>query len=557
MRNMKYHSIRSRTLGILLLAGLVPFTLNAQQEEVRVVKPYSPTLSGAEKIELLPSLDEEIEYDMPEFSYQLFPKRYDSKFRAEPITAARMVKMPLKKLYKSQLTVGMGNYLTPLAELNISQLRSRNGTFGLNLKHHSMNGQLKLDNDLKASAGFNENQGEIYGSRFLKKSVFDYYAGAGYNSYVHYGVDPSLDTVLAREDAVHPYFTAEGGLGLHSMHADSFHFNYDAALEYHFFTHQFDQMEHAAKLGFDFNKQLRIVDIAGDLGGAYYGHYQDWDTVMANHVMFWLNPHVAKSSPEWRFTAGVNLHGEVRDGVFTPHFYPKATFQFNMVRQVIVPYFGVDGFLESNNFRKTVEENPYIVPGLSLRPTNHKLIAYAGLKGRISGAFAYNLKGSYSIIDDQYFFVNDTSDVLMNQFRAVYDDITLVNLHAEFSIRPNDSWKLFLKGNYYSYTLVREDHPWNKPAYDISFLARYNMQDKILVNIGVSAIGARYYEDFNPAVEETLPLTIDANLGIEYRYSTLLSFWARFNNLATQKYYLYHNYPSFRFRAMLGFTYAL
>ena len=77
----------------------------------------------------------------PEFTYQLFPKRYDSQFRVEPIQAARMVKMPLKKLYKSQLTLGMGNYLTPLAELNMNQLRSRNGTFGVNLKHHSMNGQ--------------------------------------------------------------------------------------------------------------------------------------------------------------------------------------------------------------------------------------------------------------------------------------------------------------------------------------------------------------------------------------------------------------------------------
>ncbi|MEN8230136.1 MAG: hypothetical protein ABFS38_18385 [Bacteroidota bacterium] len=554
---MKEIKTGSRILLALFIASVFPNVLEGQQEEVRVVKPYSPTLSGAEKIELLPSLEEEIEYELPEFSYQLFPKRYESKYRVEPIKAARMVKMPLNKLYKSQVTLGMGNYLTPLAELNINQLRSRNGTFGLHLKHHSMNGKLKLENDLKAPAGFNENQAELYGSRFLKRAVLDYNMGASYNSYVHYGVDPTLDTVLAKEDAIHPYFTAEGGLGLHSMHADSFHFNYDASLDYYFFTHQFDQMEHGAEGKFSFNKRLTVVDIAGDVGGAFYGHYPDWDTVMGNHVMFWFNPQVAKSSAEWRFTAGVNAYGEIRDGLFTPHFYPKASFQFNIVREVIVPYFGVDGYLESNNFRKTVEENPYVVPGLSLRPTSHKLIGYVGLKGRFSDAVAYNLKGSYSIIDDQYFFVNDNSDPLMNQFTVVYDDITLLNLHGELSVRPTDSWKLFLKGNYYSYTLVREDQPWNKPTFDMSLLARYNMSDKILVNMGISAIGARYYENFNPALEETLPLTIDANLGLEYRYTKLLSFWARFNNLAAQKYYLYHNYPSYRFRAMLGLTYAL
>lgn len=554
---MKEIKISSRILLALFVASVFPIMLEGQQEEVRVVKPYSPTLSGAQKIELLPSLEEEIEYDLPEFSYQLFPKRYDSKYRVEPINAARMVKMPLNKLYKSQLTLGMGNYLTPLAELNINQLRSRNGTFGLTLKHHSMNGKVKLENDLKAPAGFNENQAEIYGSRFMKKAVLDYNVGASYNSYVHYGVDPTLDTVLTREDAVHPYFTAEGGLGLHSMHADSFHFNYDASLDYYFFTHQFDQMEHGAEGKFTFNKRLSVVDIAGDAGGAFYGHYPDWDTVMGTHSMFWLNPHVAKSSAEWKFTAGVNAYGEVRDGVFTPHFYPKASFQFNIVKEVIVPYFGVDGYLESNNFRKTVEENPYVVPGLSILPTSHKLIGYAGLKGRFSDAVAYNFKGSYSIIDDQYFFVNDNSDPLMNQFTVVYDDITLLNLHGEFSVRPTDSWKILLQGNYYNYTMVREDQPWNKPAFDLSLLARYNMGDKILVNVGITAIGSRYYENFNPTLEETLPLIIDANLGLEYRYSKLLSFWARFNNLAAQKYYLYNNYPSYRFRAMLGLTYAL
>lgn len=553
----RYFRMKLNVVWLMGIVLLFPQLLRGQQEEVRVVKPYTPTLSGAEKIQLLPNLKGEVEFDIPEFEYHLYPKRYESEFRTTPIQAARMVKMPLQKLYKSELTLGMGNYLTPLAELTINQLRSRNGTFGLNIRHHSMNGKVKLENELKAPAGFNENKFQIYGSRFMKNSVFKYLAGASYNSYVHYGVEPELDTVLDRKDAVEPYFIAEGGLGMHSMHADSFHFNYDAGLDYYYFTHDFEEVEHGAKLDFSFDKSLRVVDIAGEVGAAYYGHYPDWDSVLANHTMFWLNPHVAKSSPEWRFTAGVNLYGEVQDGIFTAHFYPKASFQFNIVREVIVPYFGVDGYLESNNYRSMVEENPYVVPGLSVRPTSHKLIGYAGLKGRITDAFVYNIRGSYSIIDDQYFFVNDTSSLLRNQFTAVYDDITLLRLHGEFSIRPADSWKIFLKGNYYSYTLVREEHPWNKPSFDISLQARYNMSDKILVNMGIYTIGSRYYENFTSSSEETLPLTVDANLGIEYRYTKLLSFWIRFNNLAAQKYYLYANYPAYRFRVMLGLRYAL
>jgi len=550
--------IFSKRSGVWMVICLLPLAMMGQQKEVRVVKPYSPTLSGAEKIELLPSMDETIEFDIPSITYELYPKRYESQFRVEPIMAARMVKMPLQRLYKSQLTLGFGNYLTPLAELNINQLRSRNGTFGVHLKHHSMNGKVKLDNELKAPAGFNENELDVYGSRFLKNSVFEYGLGASYNSYVHYGVNPELDTILEREDAVNPYFMAEGKLGLHSMHADSFHINYKASLEYHYFTHEFDQAEHGGKAEINFDKKLRVLDIAGELGGVWLGHYPDWDTLVGNQTIFWFNPSVSKGTSQWRFTAGVNFYGEVNNELFTPHLYPRAMFQFHMVKEIIIPYFGVDGYLETNSYRRVVEENPYIVPSLAVRPTNNKMIGYLGLKGHISDAVSYNLRASYSIIDDAHFYVNDNSDPLMNQFTVVYDDVTLGTLHGELTVQPGDSWKVYLKGNYYSYiTMVSEDRPWNKPEFDISLQARYNMGDKIILNAGIYTIGSRYFENYNLALEETLPLTFDLNLGMEYRYSKLLSFWIRFNNMTGQSYYLYNQYPSYKFRVMLGFNYAL
>jgi hypothetical protein len=568
-----------RYTGILLTAMVFSMSAWGQQSEVRVVKPYTPTLSDAEKIQLLPNLEEEIPFTPPQFTYQLYPKRYESEFKVVPIKSARMVKPALNRLYKSELTLGFGNYLTPLAELNINQLRSRNGTFGLALRHHSMNGKMKLNDNLKVPAGFSESNLKVYGDRFIKKSVFDYKVGTGYNTYVQYGVDTTEVTEeIDRDSLKQAYFLAEASIGLHSAHADSFHFNYNVGLDYYYFTHQFTETEHGARLNFDFSKRLRVLDIAGDVGGAFYGHSPDWDQTIGNYTMVWINPYIAKSEADWRFTAGFNTYmsfaSDSSAGDIQPfHFYPKASFEFNVVNEVIVPYFGVDGFLESNNYRKIVEENPYVVPTLSVKPTSHKLIAYAGIKGRVTGAFTYNLKGSYSIIDNQYFFVNDTSQVLKNQFSVVYSDITLLKLHGEISVRPSDSWKIFLKANYYNYALSTmkmadgtsrnlrdDDHAWNKPTFDVSLQARYNMGDKIIVTMGIYTIGKRYYEDFiwqDDGSEPTLPLDVDANLGIEYRFTKMLSFWARLNNIAAQRYYLYNQYPSFRFRGMVGFTYAL
>ena len=48
----------------------------------------------------------------------------------------------------------------------------------------------------------------------------------------------------------------------------------------------------------------------------------------------------------------------------------------------------------------------------------------------------------------------------------------------------------------------------------------------------------------------------DFNLGIEYRYTKMLSFFAKFNNIANMRYYRWERYPSQRFNLMIGLTFV-
>lgn len=537
---------------------LISSILVAQQEEVRVVKPYTPTLSGAEKIQLLPEIGDSVSYEQPDFDYLIFPKRFETDYRVTPIRPARMVKPQLDKLYKSELKLGGGNYLTPLAELRINQVRNSGGTFGVLLKHHSMNGKVRLDNDEKVEGGFNENTLEVYGKQFGRRTIFEYNAGAAYDTYVHYGVDTAFSDTVTRSEMTHPFFNAHASVGFQSARPDSFHLQYDGALEYNYFTHDFDQMEHGVVLDGYIDQMIGDFRIGSELGMSYFGHQESWDTLLTNHFIIKVNPYISKSSAEWSFSAGLNTYTEIQNGEVIPHFYVQGKFSFNIVEEVLVPYFGVDGYQESNNYMKIVGENPYSVPGLVVRPTNHRIYAYAGLKGKVTDYLAWNVRGSYSAVDDQYFFVTDTTNELHNQFAVRYDDMTLLNVYGELNIAPTASMRVFLKGNYYNYQTSREEYAWYRPDFDASLQARYNLGDKILADAGLFVIGPRYY----PSVTEggdpgKLPATVDLNLGLEYRYTKLLSFWAKFNNMTAQPYYMWNNYPSYRFRVMLGFTYGL
>lgn len=544
--------------ALILATGILSASLlYGQQEEVKVVKPYTPTLTGAEKIQLLPRVGDSITYEQPEFEYSIYSKRFETDYRVMPIKPAKMVKPELDKLYKSELKLGAGNYLTPLAELRIHQVRASKGTAGFHFRHHSMNGKLKID-EKELEAGFNENQLGFYGKRFRNRSTFEYGAGLAYDSYIHYGVDTAYTDTVTEDNMLYPFINGHAVLGIQSAHPDSSHVNYSGKVRYDFFSHNFDQMEHGVVSDFTLDREIKDFRIGGDLGLSYFGHQADWDTLLTNQFIVKFNPYISRQSSEWRFLAGINSYTEIRNGEVLPHFYVHGQFSFNIVKEVLVPYLGIDGYQESNNYRKIVGENPYIVPDLVVTPTSHRFIAYAGLKGKFTDNLAWNIRGSYSAVEDQYFFTTDTSNILNNQFKVIYDDMTVANVYAELNIAPLSSLNVFLKGNYYYYDLSREAHAWYKPDFTASLEARYNLGDKILLNGRFNLIGPRYYpaltEGGDPGLLET---TIDLNLGAEYRYTKLLSFWMKFNNLTAQPYYAWYNYPSYRFRFMAGFTYAL
>ncbi len=550
---MKISRSISTLILIFLFAGIY-----AQQEEVRVVKPYTPTLSGAEKIQLMPGIEDTVSYNRSVLEYSIFSKRYETDFSVTPIEAATMVKQPLEKLYKSQLKLGMGNYFTPLAELRINQVRSSKGNFGVLARHHSMNGKIPLANDQKVFAGFSENQLEFTGKKYGSSRILTYNVGANYNTYLHYGVDTVYADSVSKETMTHPFMDAHAGIRLQSARPDSLHLDYDGTFNYHFFTHDFDQMEHSAVLDMNLEQPVRDFRIGGDVGLRYSGHPGAWDTLFSNQFIIKLNPYISKATSEWMFRAGLNTYTEIRDGKAIPHFYLRGKFSFNIVKEILVPYFGVDGYQETNEYRKIIGENPYIVPGLSVLPTSHKMFIYAGLKGKFTDNMAWNITGSFSAIDDQYFYVTDTTQYFENQFTVLYDDYTLINIHGELNILPMSSLQILLKGNYNYYQMTRQAHPWYQPEFDASLHAKYNLGDKILADASLFMIGPRYYPSLgsngNPHMLKT---SIDLNLGVEYRYTKLLSFWVRFDNITAQQYYLWYNYPSYRFRFMAGFTYGL
>jgi len=221
-----------------------------------------------------------------------------------------------------------------------------------------------------------------------------------------------------------------------------------------------------------------------------------------------------------------------------------------------------------------IGQNPFLFPDstfFKIPNTDYALIAKAGLTGSTGIEGNYQVSSSYSVVNDMLFFANQiVMDGIVplrrgNFFKPFTDDVEVLNVHGEISGKIAGFLSFNAETNYYRYTLS-EDFAWNKPAWDASVGLKYNLKDKIIAGMDVNALGERKLlvttEDisvagFTPKPPITMPAHFNINLSAEYRYTKILSFWLKLNNISFSRYYEWAFYPSHRFMGMIGFTYSL
>lgn len=552
-------SIIKRATGIILLL-MILFTGFSQErikKEVRVVQPYDPKLSDAFKINLLPSIEDTVQLS-PDFVYETAPRPYSSEYSVKPIKAARLLADPLTRLYGSYLKLGIGNYLTPLAELSINKKRSKDYSLGVYARHISSNGKVKLKNDEKVFAGYGNNELDLYGKRIYDNSVFSISTGINDQSIYYYGYDPAIgDTILEKENIKQNFLNLNVQLGYHSSYVDSGHLNYNIQVKYNYFADKFSYTENNVLAYGEFSVFRENTLLGIDLS---YNYIDETGIVAARkNDIIQVSPWFKKKTGEWDLKGGLDILFDVVNDEISTHFYPHARLQFNVAEHIFNAYFSISGKLEVNNFQKIAWENPFIKSGLQVKNSNHKLNIYGGFIGNISTSLSYGLRVTYKLVDDMYFYMNDTSDNLGNQFYTEYDDVQLTTVYGEIMTRPIDQLSLTISGSYYKYTMASQDRPWHKPAWDLTVSARYNLRDKILVNADIIGSGKRYVKSYDlfGANESSLNGIIDINFGMEYRYTKNLSAFLRFYNLTSSRYQKWNQYPGHGFTIMGGITYSL
>lgn len=542
------------------LAAFATCGIKAQEtidRTVQVIRPYEPTLTTAPKINLMPRTEDTVRI-RPNIRYTLISKKLTYNFEPRPLTAAKLVGVPFPKLYKSYLRMGIGNHATPLGEFYFNSLQAKEYNYGFYLQHYSSSDKVKLANDQKIYAGAARNRIELFGNYFFETVKLS--ADAGYLRQGHhqYGYNTDLvDTIFNDRKTKQVYSGVYGGLRLQSLSTDTADIHYYSGLNYQYFFDKYTSYEHGIKFDAGFDKIINSNTFGLDF---FYHHYSYSSTVDSGgfNSLIRISPYMTKLGKDWKFLIGASMF--IDSDEFDPEvtLHPRGEFQFNIVEKVLVPYLGVDGYVEQNTYSKIALENPFIRPDNRVANSVHKFNGYAGMKGNYSDHLSFDLRAAYGLIDDMYFYFNDSVSEDNNYMDVVYDDIELSQITASLSYKSK-AFRMAGRFDLYGYKLINLPKPWHRPDYTFVLETGYTFKEKIDVELGMNLTGNRYAPVFDDPNRDMIKLAAvaDFHIGTEYHYSKVLTGFIRFSNISTSKYYLYHQYPGFGFQFLAGFTYSL
>lgn len=572
------HIVIKRIIFIMLLLFLVIIPVSAQagqqdlEREVTLYNPYKPSLSLVQKRSYLPDMTDTAGIK-PDFTYQIKTKPYYPEYTISQIRAASLLPDPLPKLYKSYVKLGIGNYITPFGELSITNERSKKGAVGFYARHFSTNGKVKLDNDEKVFAGYMDNDASFFGKKFFRHSLLEGSLDFTQKTRYAYGYAPSMSYSPDKKEIKLDYYNPGANLSFSSIDLDSTDFSWDLDVNYDFFFNTSDLYQHHA--GFEGTMATILKGFYAGTGLGF-DFYRPSDAVFeGSEYIASLSPFINKSTQQWDFKAGFQLLLD-KDTSETPkfHFYPDVRFGFSIVPEYISFFTALNGKLVVNAPQSIIEQNPFIVDDgtlFTLKNTSYPLIVSAGFNGNNGIGGTYLISGSYSFIDDMLFFSNriyaSFPPFLVqggNYFVPLTDDGELLQIHGEMTGSIKDQVTFNVNANWYKYTLSVTEFPWNKPDWDGHIGIKYNLRDKIIAGFDVTALGKRnllvtYLHPLDGIIliKSEEPAHVNLNLGIEYRYTKILSFWLKLNNISFNRYYEWAYYPSQRFIGLVGFTYSL
>jgi len=564
LNKMRFYLPKYFLLALLISFGFKGISQNVLSEEIFEQKSnFTPVIKDAavkqtDQPEIIDTVKKitQVNYSTPSVLYK-------TSYQTSQIEPAKMVNEPLSKLYQSVIKLGFGNYNMPLVDAFLNSTRNKDMYWGIRYSHLSSYAKY-------AGLGrtdFADDKASIYAKKFYKKHTLSGDFNYSRNMVHYYGFN---DTIQNDKGTTYKqYFqTFEGKLRLQSHYSDTTNkINHDIHLNYYNYGDHYSTYENNIFADGLFNARINRESFNVLASVDYYNVHSSHDTV--NNIIAKVNPYFMAGGEKWK--ADIGITGALDNFSTTGtkyYFYPRLNIFYDVYQSIIIPYAGMDGGLNKNSYRSLSTINPFVLSNLPYRNTDNKYNVYGGLRGALSSNTSYDVKVLYGQYNNMAYFLADyntsADNPLANRYKVIYMNTNYLNVSGQVKYQYKEKINFIAKGNYYGYSIKDTSNvkPWHKPNFDLTLSANYNLKSKIILKADIFVIGKQWAQqqvtENNVTVLQAVQLKgiTDINLGAEYRYTKMLSFFASFNNIGNFRYYRWDKYPTQRFNFMIGLSFT-
>ncbi len=519
--------------------------------EIEIVKERQITLPKAnrnfEKIPPKPSepIKAPMKYDFRPFSFQT------SQITPQ-IRPLRLKQENQNKVYGGYVSAGYGNYSSPYLEGFINTKRDKNKLVGA---HAFLSSSDKGPVD-----GVNSGSGNA-GVSVFGKSFTDHVSVSGEaefeNRSTHfYGYVPGSDIDGAKIKQSYNNFRLAGDLS----NTKSSDFAYKLGGVFSYMTDKYDAKETEVDLLFDVKYKTSDESSIGVV--ADYAMISRTDALVEPkpRSLFTIKPGYTFFPVEnLKFYAGIVAAFE-NDTIDSKdvHAYPdlRASYPISPSVDVVA---SLSGGIEKVSLQSLSRENLWVAPNIAIFHTNKLYDLQAALNTRIGNKVAVNGGFSLAALKNLYFYVNQFAD--QAKFQAEYDRDAVVrtNVFASIGYAQTESVKFLLRGDLYQYRTSEQEEAWHRPTYKVTGDLAFNLYKKVLFDVNLIAQGgmkAKDYTSLTSYTVVTLDAALDLNARLEYLLSDKFSIFVQGNNLLSNQYPVFMNYPVRGLQVTGGLTWS-
>jgi hypothetical protein len=580
---MKFSFQNKISITFLLMIVQVSFAQKKEEnigsEVVNVVKPYTPTISDAFKIQETPVLDDEGNAKKETIKYSIFSFPVASTFTPSKGKAEGVDKTKQAHLYNNYATLGFGSYRTLNAELFVNQDLGNNDYVGGMFRHLSSQGGIsgvELDDRY-----YDTSIDLTYGANYNNLS---WNMDLGYNNQIYnwYGLPADFGKTLSANDRSvlinsinpqHVYNTIslggklvmnDGILEDASLKFNRFTDTYGSA-ENRFYvkpTLQFDVMDEAIKTNI-------IVDY---VGGTFENNYlkTNLQPLKYGYTNFGIAPSFVMQKEDWTLNIGAAVFYSMDNENSSDSFYiyPQINASYKVVGDLMIFYAGAEGNLEQNSYMNFANENSFLSPTFDVTPTDKQYDVFAGLKGKLINNVSYNIRGSYAnernkaLYKSNSYTESATNEdyAFGNSFQVVYDDMRTLSFSGDLKADFSQNVTFVINGEYNTFTNDFEQEAWNLPKIKVNATVDFNVTPKWFAGTSVFYVGERKDMQVNTNFSvDTTPMTLegyfDVNAHLGYKYNDRLTGFLRANNITNKAYEKWLNYQVQGFQIVVGANY--